>query len=100
MAADTELQDALAAGARFTPAIIKIAYSVESDTVTFATPWGDRVAKRGDIELLRTVPEDLMQKIYVSQVGIHIDDMDLDINSAGLLAALFPDLRSNLAKSR
>ncbi len=99
MATEAEVQDALDAGSRFTPAITKITYLIDSDTLVFATPWGERVANRADIELLRGVPLESMQKIHVSHIGVHLEDLDLDINSAGLLATLFPELRPYLVYS-
>ncbi len=99
MATEAEIQNALDAGRRFIPAIIAVRYLLDSDQVAFETPWGQRVVQRADIELLRSVPMQSMRIIHASQVGVHIDDMDLDINSAGLLATLFPDLRPALVNS-
>ena len=63
------------------------------------TPWGTKTAKRSKVDVFRDVPPELMDKIYVSQVGIHIDEIDLDVNSAGLLASLFPELSDYLIHS-
>jgi len=40
-----------------------------------------------------------MKDVYVSEAGIHIDDLDLDVNSAGLLEAIFRELGNSLASS-
>src|SRR4051794_6242712 len=99
MATEAELRDALAAGRRFQPAIRKATYRQDTDQVVLATPWGEKLVYRTEIEEFQNVPIVFMHKIYASEVGLHIDDMDIDINSAGLLHDLFPDLRSNLSDS-
>jgi hypothetical protein len=99
MATDAELRNAMEAGAKFKQAILDVSYDRERDQLVLSTPWGSRVVNRKAIEEFRDVPAAAMTAVYASQVGIHVDALDIDINSAGLLADLFPEWRSNLSDS-
>ena len=99
MATEAEYRRALDTGAAFRRAVLSLRYDQSNDAVIFETPWGERTAGRRSIEPLRNVPPDMMRKAYVSAVGIHIDELDIDISSAGLLLVLFPDLGPELSNS-
>jgi hypothetical protein len=99
MATEAEIRQALEAGQRFKPAILNVVYLPADDRMVFATPWGEKFAFRREIAELSNVPTELMSRIYASFGGVHIDEIDLDINGAGLLANLFPYLRAELANS-
>jgi len=94
-----ELRNAQDAGAGFKPAIVKVEYDPASDRLVFYTPWGAKAVNRKRVEEFRDVAPAVMATVYASQVGIHIDELDIDINSAGLLFDLFHELRSNLSDS-
>lgn len=99
MATEAQYERAQAASERYRAPLLAIAYDPASDLVFFETAWGPRSASRKDIDLLRDVSPQMVARAYISAMGIHIDEIDLDINSAGLLATIFPDLRGELSDS-
>jgi hypothetical protein len=99
MITESEFRDATQAGDDFKQAILKASYGRENDRLIFLTPWGVFAIDRATIpEFKAATPGDL-EKIYVSHTGVHIDELDIDINSAGLLTAIFDNIRSKLSNS-
>jgi len=96
---DAELSKALETGAGFKPAIRSVDYKSVQDELVFGTQWGNLTFARKDVPIFRDVAATRMKDVYVSEAGIHIDDLDLDVNSAGLLEAIFRELGNSLASS-
>ncbi len=99
MVEEVELQAAIAAGERFLPTVLEARYDAIHDRVALVTHWGALIVNRKDVPDFRDVNPSAMEGIYASHTGIHIDDVDLDINSAGLLSALLHELKGRLANS-
>jgi hypothetical protein len=99
MATETEYRRAVEAGNRFKIAVLEVRYDPLTDELMLRTAWGPRRLKRSAVDVLREVPPTLMSAVYASPVGIHLDVVDVDINSAGLLAQHFPELRPELVNS-
>jgi hypothetical protein len=85
MISDQDIERATKAGESFRPAIIACKYDPENDRVELATEWCTISIERKFIDELRDVSTDAMKNIYASQYGIHVDDVDVDINAAGFL---------------
>lgn len=100
MLAEAEIRSALEAGARFKTAITHVAYEPIEDIVIMETPWGTLRVGRQAIPYFRNVPPETMADIYASQTGVHIDKVDLDVSSSGLLSHVFKDLEDELSDSR
>jgi hypothetical protein len=96
MVAEEEIRLAVAAGEKFRQAIYKVVYDAERDFLVFETPWGMLSIKRTVIPDLRDVSPKALHTIEVSSTAIHIGELDLDINSAGLLAEIFREIEDNL----
>jgi hypothetical protein len=96
---EEEYRSAIEASNRFKIPLFGISYNRHTDVIFFKTAWGERFAKHGDVPFLKDVPSDLLDKAYVSATGIHIDEIDFDVNAAGLLALVFPDLQPQLVNS-
>lgn len=86
MISDEDIQRAVKAGESFRPAITACKYDAESDRVELVTAWCIISVERTFIDELRDVSPAAIKNIYVSQYGVHVDDVDVDINSAGLIA--------------
>jgi hypothetical protein len=99
MVAEAELTRAHEAGARFRSAIRAAHYDVGRDEVTFDIPWGKLVVPRADIPTFKDVPPSHMEDLYLSHTGLHIDALDLDVSSDGLLAEIFRNLVRSLLAS-
>jgi hypothetical protein len=99
MISDQEIQQAIAASEHFKPAILTARYYRDIDRVEFETPWCVISVNRNEIEEFRAVSPDDMETISVSDVGVHIDNADIDINSAGLIAEIAKRLETEVANS-
>ncbi len=86
MISDQDIQRATEAGANFKPAITACKYDPESDRVELITAWCVIAVDRKCIDELRDIPPGVMKGIYASQFGVHVDEADVDINAAGLIA--------------
>jgi hypothetical protein len=85
MVSEAELTAARAAGSRYKAAISSVRYDAKADQVTLRTRVGDLTFRRTEIPYFRDVPPQQMVGLYVSQTGLHIDAVDLDVSSDGLL---------------
>ena len=80
----------------FQQAILWVKYDGPRDEIMLGTPWGAFIIKREAVPELRDVPREMLARIETSQTAIHIEELDLDINSAGLLASLFLEIEGQL----
>jgi hypothetical protein len=98
MIAEEELRRAIEAGKRFQQAVQWVKYDDRRDMITLGTPWGDFTIKREAVPVLRDVPRERLAKVGIetSPTAVHIEELDLDINSAGLLANLFQEIEGQL----
>jgi hypothetical protein len=99
MISDREIQQAIAASEHFKPAILAARYYRDSDRVEFETTWCVIIVNRNEIEEFRALSPNDMETISVSDVGIHIDNVDIDINSAGLISEIAKRLETEIASS-
>ncbi len=97
MVAKVELNKALEACSQYKPAIRSAHYNPEGDELTLDTPWGKLTLPRADIPIFRDVPPSRMRDMYISHTGLHIDELDLDVSSAGLLEEIFRELGQSLS---
>lgn len=99
MISDEEIKRAMEEGKRHKPVILSCKYDPENDRVEFTTAWCVIAVDRKCIDELRDVPPALMNKIYISQFGVHLDEADIDINSAGLITFIGKQLETEAAGS-
>lgn len=99
MISEQDFAKAVDAGREFVPAITSCKYHPKHDQVELVTPWGTIIVNRLDIEELRGVTQHNMRSIQASSIGIHIEEKDIDINSAGLIICIAKRLETEAAKS-
>ena len=99
MISGQDIQRAAEAGAHFKPAILSVKYHRDTDRVELQTPWCTLIIDRQRIEELRGVSQTDMETISVSEVGIHVDNADIDINSAGLVTDIAKQLKDEVSNS-
>ena len=99
MISEQDIQRAAEAGAHFKPAILSVKYHRDTDRVELQTPWCTLIIDRQRIEELRGVSQTDMETISVSEVGIHVDNADIDINSAGLVTDIAKQLEDEVSNS-
>jgi hypothetical protein len=98
MVSERELEKAMEDGATFVPAITSCKYHPTHDEVELVTPWLRIIMRREDIEELRDVSSHDMRGLRTSEFGIHIEDSDLDINSASLIICIARHLENEAGK--
>ena len=99
MISEQDIQRAAEASTHFKPAILSVKYHRDTDRVELQTPWCTLIIDRQRIEELRGVSQTDMETISVSEVGIHVDNADIDINSAGLITDLAKQLEDEVSKA-
>jgi hypothetical protein len=99
MISDREIERAIGASKHFKPAIQSARYYRDSDRVELVTTWCVIIVDRNEIEEFRSVSPNDMETISVSDVGVHVDNADIDINSAGLLSEIAKRLETEVAAS-
>jgi hypothetical protein len=99
MISDQDIQSAIEANARFQPAIRSARYRRDSDCIEFETSWCTIIVDRQSIEEFRALSQNEMETISISDVGVHIDAADIDINSAGLITQIAKRLETEAANS-
>jgi hypothetical protein len=82
-----------------TQAILSATYHRDADRLELVTPWCILIIDRQRIEELRQVSQTDMETITVSAVGLHIENADVDINSAGLITEISQQLETQVAGS-
>jgi hypothetical protein len=93
------LAKATEARADFAPAILRARYHAATDQVELVTAWCTLFVDRKRIAELRDVAVHDLEGITVSQVGVHVDSADIDINAAGLISSLSAMLTEEVAKA-
>jgi hypothetical protein len=97
MISDKEVRRALEAGRRVRPAILSARYLAESDSIELVTAWCKLTVRRDKIEYFRDVPASAMANLYASELGVHIDECDVDLNSAGLIEYITTQLMNDVS---
>jgi len=99
MISDQDIQSAVEASGRFQPAIRSARYYRDADRIEFETAWCIIIVDRQSIEEFRGLSQNDMETITVSDVGVHIDGADIDVNSAGLITEIAKRLEIEVANS-
>jgi hypothetical protein len=99
MISDQDIERMVDANQHFKPAILSAKYYRDTDRIEFQTLWCTIVVDRMKIEEFREISVDDMETIYSSDVGVHIDRADVDINSAGLITYIAKQLEMGVANS-
>jgi hypothetical protein len=99
MISDAEIDRVLTASAKFKPALLGAAYRANTDQIELRLSWCTLLIDRKQIAELRDVSPHDLETIAVSAIGLHIEKLDIDINAAGLLAALAAKLARQAQKS-
>jgi hypothetical protein len=99
MISEQEINRVAQASEGFKPAILAARYLADSDRVELVTPWCILIVERARIEEFRKLSPADLETISVSEVGIHVDKADIDINSAGLITEISRQLESEVSKS-
>jgi hypothetical protein len=94
-----EIARATKASEGFKQVVLAARYHADGDRVELVTPWCILIVDRARIAELRDLSPHDMETISVSPVGIHIDNADIDINAAGLIADLSRQLETEVANS-
>jgi hypothetical protein len=99
MISDQEIARVVEESGNFKPAVLACRYDAKTDSVELVTSWCTLVVDRKRIvEFSSATPHD-MEAVYASETGIHIDAIEIDINSAGLITDLCQQLENEVAKS-
>lgn len=98
MVTEAEIQKAAKRGSRHPSMVRAFHYHQDSDKVELTTEWCTLLVDRKHIEEFRHVSRSAMAEVYLSPEGIHLDDADIDINAAGLIAALARELEEQADK--
>jgi hypothetical protein len=99
MISERDIKTAIEAGRHFKQAILSARYHRDSDRIEFETEWCIIIVDRHSIEEFRSLSQDDMETISVSDVGVHIDSADIDVNSAGLITEIAKRLEVEVANS-
>jgi hypothetical protein len=99
MISDQDIKNAIDASERFQPTILTARYNRDADRIEFETPWCIIIVDRHSIEEFRGLSQNDMETISVSDVGVHVESADVDINSAGLITEIAKRLESEAANS-
>ena len=99
MISEQDIKRAAEASEHFKPAIISAKYYRDTDRVEFQTSWCLIIVDRHRIEEFRGISPNDMETISVSEVGVHVDNVDIGINSAGLITEIAKQLETEVADS-
>ncbi len=99
MISEQEIERAVEQSTNFKQVILDCRYDPEKDCVELVTPWCTLIVDRGHIAELIGLSAHDMETIHVSPTGIHIDAVDIDINSAGLITDLSKQLEKEAENS-
>jgi hypothetical protein len=99
MISDEDIRRATEGDTEATQAILSAKYHRDTDRLELVTPWCILIIDRRRIEELRQVSQTDMETITVSPVGLHIENADIDINSAGLITEISQQLETEVAGS-
>jgi hypothetical protein len=99
MISEQDIQRMVEASEQFRPAILSAKYYRDTDRIEFQTAWCVIIIDRMKIEEFREVSVDDMETIFSSDIGVHIDKANIDINSAGLITHIAKQLEAEVANS-
>ena len=92
MSSEAQYEAALRAGEKFEPTILSASYDQANDSLKIETRTVTFVIKRASIEPFRNVPPEAMKQMLWSPVGLHVDEYDVDVSSAGLINMIAHEL--------
>jgi hypothetical protein len=92
MISEKEIERVTEQSANFRQIIRDCRYDPQTDRIELVTLWCTLSVDRSHIAELSALSAHDMEKIYVSPTGIHIEAVDIDINSGGLIADLCKQL--------
>jgi hypothetical protein len=99
MISEEEIERVTNVGTKFRQAILSAKYHSNTDRIELETPWCILIVDRQHIEELHSLSPTDLETITVSAVGLHIENADVDINSAGLITHLSRQLQNEVAGS-
>jgi hypothetical protein len=99
MISEQEIKQVTELSANFRQVVLDCRYDPESDRIELVTPWCTLIVDRAQISELNGLSAHDMETIHVSPTGIHIDKVDIDINSAGLITDLSRQLLEDVKNS-
>jgi hypothetical protein len=99
MISDEEITRITEKSAIFKPAVLDCRYDPKNDRVELVTSWCTLIVDRKRIVEFGSLSPRDMEAIYASETGIHIDAVDIDINSAGLVTDLCRQPENEVADS-
>jgi hypothetical protein len=99
MISESEIAQATNVGEKVKQPILSAKYHNDTDRVELETPWCVLIVDRQRIEELRSLSRIELETITVSAVGLHVENADVDINSAGLITYLSRELEKEVSGS-
>jgi hypothetical protein len=99
MISDEDIRRATEPGIERKQAILSATYHQDTDLLELVTPFCTLIIDRKSIDELRDLSQTDMETLTVSAVGLHIENADVDINSAGLITDLSQRLGNEVANS-
>jgi hypothetical protein len=99
MISEHEIAQVVERNAAFKSAIIDCRYDPQTDRVELVTSWCTLIVERKRIGELESLSPNEIEGIYASETGLHIDIVNVDINSAGLITDLCQRLENDVAES-
>jgi hypothetical protein len=99
MISEQEIERVVEQSASFRQVILNCRYDPERDRVEFVTSWCTLIVDRAQIPEFNGLSAHDMETIHVSPTGVHIDTVDIDINSAGLITDLSKQLLEDVENS-
>lgn len=99
MVSDKDIQRAAKRGAKLHQMVQHVAYDPSSDKIELVMSWCTIKVDRRHIDEFRDVSPEAMKTIYSSAMGVHIDELDIDINASGLVACIAHELQEEASRS-
>lgn len=99
MVTEVEIHKAAKRGSKHPAMVRAVRYHPDSDKLELTMEWCTLLVDRKHIEEFKDVSKTAMEGVYLSPEGIHLDDADIDINAAGLIAALAQQLAEQALKA-
>jgi hypothetical protein len=96
---EQEFTNAIENGASFVPVITSCKYHPTHDEVEIITPKIRIFLRREEIEEFRNISAHEMRTLHTSAFGIHVEEKDIDINSASLIICIAKQLEDEAKKS-
>lgn len=99
MISEAEIDRVLTASAKFKPVLLGAAYHAETDRIELRLSWCTLLVDRKQIAELKDLSPADLATVSVSPVGLHVENADIDINSAGLLGSVAAKIARQAQKS-